>query len=310
MTRIRLLCLLLTGVVSVPVLVAQGTQDAAPLFRAESDLVVLHVNVFDGRSDAVGGLPHDAFRVFEDGQEQAITFFSGADVPVAVGLVLDNSGSMIARQRMSIAGGLAFARSSHPEDELFTVHYNEHVACGLPAGLAFTNRETLLEAALSRFKPGGKTALYDAVIDALDHLEEASHQKRALVVLSDGEDNASRHSEDDMMKRARDGDAIIYTVSSANPRHGLGGDPGVLRKLAGAAGGVAYFPDSDKEVVESFDDIAGNIRRAYSIGYVPRNDDHDGGYRRVKVTVRMPGRSNLRVQSRDGYRPPDHADAR
>ena len=290
--------------------VAQGTQDAAPLFRAESDLVVLHLNVFDGRSDAVPGLPQEAFRVFEDGKEQEITFFSGADVPVAVGLVLDNSGSMIARQRMSIAGGLAFARSSHSEDQLFTVHFNENIEYGLPPGMAFTNRETLLGAALARFKPGGKTALYDAVIDALEHLEDASHQKRVLVVLSDGEDNASRHSEDDMVTRARDGDAIIYTVSSANQRHGLAGDAGLLRKLAGATGGVAYFPDSDEEVVESFDDIAGNIRRGYSIGYVPRNDHHDGGYRRVKVTVRMPGRSNLRVQSRDGYRPPDHADAR
>lgn len=311
MTRVRLLFLVLTGFVCLPTLVAQEPQDPpAPIFRAESDLVVLHVNVFDGKSDAVPGLPQEAFRVYEDGELQEITFFSGADVPVAVGLVLDNSGSMIARQRMVITGGLAFARSSHPEDELFTLHFNENTEYGLPGGLAFTSRESLLSAALARFKPGGKTALFDAVIEALDHLEKATHQKRVLVVLSDGEDNASRHSEEDMMARARDSDAIIYTVSNANRRHGMGGDAGVLRKLAKITGGVPYFPDSDEEVVESFDEIAGNIRRGYSIGYVPRNDAHDGGYRRVKVTVRVPGRSNLRVQSRDGYRPPDHADAR
>lgn len=310
MTRTRLLLLVITGAVFVPALEAQRTQDAAPVFRAESDLVVLHVNVFDRKSDAVPGLPQEAFRVYEDGELQDVTFFSGADVPVAVGLVLDNSGSMIARQRMTIAGGLAFARSSHPEDELFTIHFNENIEYGLPAGRAFTNRELLLSAALSRFKPGGKTALYDAVIAALDHLEQATHQKRVLVVLSDGEDNASRHSEDDMMRRARDGDAIIYTVSNANRRYGMAGDAGVLRKLASVTGGLAYFPDSDEKVVESFDDLAGNIRRGYSIGYMPRNGDHDGAYRHVKVTVRMSGRSNLRVQSRDGYRPPNHSDAR
>ena len=310
MTRTRLLLLVLTGVVFVSALEARRAQDPVPVFRTEADLVVLHVNVFDGKSDAVPGLPQDAFRVYEDGAPQEITFFSGADVPVAVGLVLDNSGSMIARQRMAIAGGLAFARSSHPEDELFTMHFNENIEFGLPAGMAFTNRELLLAAALSRFTPGGRTALYDAVIAALDHLEHATHQKRVLVLLSDGEDNASHHSEDDMIRRARDGDAIIYTVSNANRRYGMDGDAGLLRKLAKVAGGVAYFPDSDEEVVESFDDLAGNIRRGYSIGYVPRNDDHDGAYRRVKVTVRMPGRSNFRVQSRDGYRPPDHANAR
>jgi Ca-activated chloride channel homolog len=293
---------------SVSAVTVAARQQEAPLFRAESDLVVLHVNVFDGRSDAVPGLPQDAFRVFENNIPQEITFFSGADVPVAVGLVLDNSGSMIARQRMTIAGGMAFARSSHPEDELFTVHFNEDVQFGLPASLAFTNRETLLQAALGRYRPGGKTALYDAVIAALDHLERANHQKHVLVVLSDGEDNASRHSEDDMIERARDSDAIIYTVSSGSPRTGLSGDPGVLRELAKVTGGVAYFPDSDDEIVESFDEIAGNIRRGYSIGYIPQNAAHDGAYRRVKVTVRAPGRSNLRVQSRDGYRPPDHAD--
>jgi Ca-activated chloride channel family protein len=311
MSRLLLLTVSLTaGVVWAASAGAPQAQEPTPLFKSESDLVVLHVNVFDGKSDAVPGLPQDAFRVYEDGAPQEITFFNSADVPVAVGLVLDNSGSMIARQRMSIAGGLAFARSSHPEDELFTISFNENVEYGLPPGVAFTNRETLLTAALSRFRPGGKTALYDAVISALDHLEHASHQKRVLVVLSDGEDNASRHSEEDMMTRAGNGDAIIYTVSNANQRYGMEGDARALRKLANLTGGVAYFPDDDEEVIESFDEIAGNIRRGYSIGYAPANDTHDGGYRHVKVTVRVPGRSNLRVQSRDGYRPPDHTDAR
>ena len=281
-----------------------GAQEPEPqaVFKSESDLVILHVNVFNGRSDAVPDLPQDAFTVLEDEQRQVITFFSGADVPVTVGLILDNSSSMITRLPMVIAGGDAFARSSHPEDELFTLHFNEHLRFGLPAGVPFTSNQTLLKAALQRYGAGGKTAFHDAVVAGLDHLEFSTHQKRVLVVLSDGEDNASRRSEDAMIERARGSNAIIYTVSNANRRLGLAGDAGILRKLASVTGGEAYFPDTDKKVVESFDTIAANIRRGYSIGYVPTNTAHDGSYRNLKVAVRMPGQNNLRVRSRDGYR--------
>ena len=112
------------------------------------------------------------------------------------------------------------------------------------------------------------------------------------------------------MKRASASDAIVYTVSNANRRTGAPGDPGVLRKLADVTGGVAYFPDSDDKVIESFDELAGNIRRGYSIGYVPTNNKQDGGYRRVKVTVTAPGRNNLSVRTRDGYRSSDYSRAR
>jgi len=281
-------------------------QDPRPVFRAESDLVVLHVNVFDRRSDAVPNLPQSAFKVYEDDKPQDITFFSGADVPVAVGLILDASGSMIAREHMVIAGGTAFARSSHPDDELFTIHFNERVKYGLPATVPFTHSASLLHSALAAYRPGGRTAFYDAVITGLEHLELAAHQKRVLVLLSDGEDNASRYSEDEMMDRARESDAIVYTVSNANRRVGMPGDPGVLRKIADVTGGVAYFPSSDEKVIESFDEIAGNIRRGYSIGYAPANSTREGGYRRVKVMVSAPGRGNLNVRTRDGYRTADY----
>lgn len=301
------------NMVLVMLLCTQGIGAQVPepqaVFKSESDLVILHVNVFNGRSDAVPDLPQDAFTVFEDEQRQVITFFSSADVPVTVGLVLDNSSSMITRLPMVIAGGDAFARSSHPEDELFTLHFNEHIRFGLPAGVPFTSNQTLLKAALQRYGAGGRTAFHDAVIAGLDHLEFATHQKRVLVVLSDGEDNASRHSEDAMIERARDSNAIIYTVSNANRRLGLAGDAGILRKLASVTGGEAYFPDTDKKVVESFDTIAANIRRGYSIGYVPTNTAHDGSYRNLKVAVRMPGQNNLRVRSRDGYRAHSHPDS-
>ena len=302
--------LLLIALICVTAALSLVAQDQLTVFRAESNLVVLHVNVFDRRSDAVPGLPQEAFKVFEDDRPQEITFFAGADVPVAVGLLLDASGSMIAREHMVITGGTAFARSSHPEDELFTIHFNESVKYGLPATVAFTKSGSMVHSALAAYRPGGRTALYDAVIAGLEHLELATHQKHVLVVLSDGEDNASRASRDDMMKRAFESDAIVYTVSNANRRTGAPGDPGVLRKLADVTGGVAYFPDSDDEVIENFDELAGNIRRGYSIGYAPTNTKQDGAYRRVKVTVSAPGRNNLSVRTRDGYRSSDYSRAR
>jgi VWFA-related protein len=300
--------------VSIIICVTTGlaalAQEALPVFRTESNLVILHVNVFDKRSDAVPDLPRESFKIFEDDQPQDITFFGGEDVPVAVGLVLDASGSMIAREHMVIAGGTAFARSSHPEDELFTIHFNEAVKYGLPPTIPFTNNAALLHSALAAYRPGGRTALYDAVIAGLEHLERSAHQKHVLVVLSDGEDNASSYSKDEMIDRARASDAIVYTVSNANRRVGMPGDPGVLRKLADVTGGVAYFPSSDDKVIENFDELAGNIRRGYSIGYVPTNANHDEKFRRVKVLVSAPGRTNLSVRTRDGYRSIDHSGAR
>ena len=282
-------------------------QNPQPVFTSHADLVVLHVNVFDGRSDAVPDLPQDAFQVLEDGKPQAITLFTGADVPVAVGLVLDASSSMISRQSMLTSGGAAFARASRPEDEIFTIHFNENVRFGLPDGMPFTSHPALLHAALARVQPRGKTALHDAVMAGLDHLEFSSHQKRILVVLSDGEDNASRHTESEMLESARASNAIVYTVSNANRRQGIGGNDGVLRRLAETTGGIARFPRNDRDVVENLDRVAGSIRRGYMIGYAP-DTPRDGRYHRVQVAVRVPGQTkDLRVRSRDGYRA--HADA-
>ena len=285
-----------------------GAQDPAPpIFRSESNLVVLHVNVFDGRSDAVPTLPLDAFSVTEDNRPQTITFFSNEDVPVAVGLVLDNSTSMLTRREMVLAGTQAFGQSSHPEDELFTLVFNERIYFGLPKEAPFTRSRPMLLASIHRYPPGGMTAIHDAVIAGLEHLEEASHQKRVLVVLSDGDDNASQHSDDAMIERATRSDALIYTVSTADLSSNTG-NSGLLKKLAEVSGGAYYKPDNEREVVEAFTEIAGNIRRGYSIGYSPTNTAHDGKYRRVKVQVRAAGLKNLKVRARDGYLAPRHTD--
>jgi Ca-activated chloride channel homolog len=279
----------------------------APLFRAESNLVVLHVNVFDGGSDTVAALPQQAFRVLEEDRPQDITFFTGIDVPVAVGLVIDNSSSMIPRRRMVVAGAHAFIEASHQEDELFTIIFNEQVRLGLPPTVAFTQNRQLLESTLSRHRPGGMTAVHDAVVAGLEHLLEATHQKRVLVVLSDGDDNASQHAEEDMLQRALRSDALIYTVSTGR----LGANPGnrrLLRRLAESTGGVAYFPETEADIVTAFSTIAQNIRRGYSIGYVPATRMADGRYRRVKVMVSAPGYRNLKVIARDGYFAPSAPD--
>jgi VWFA-related protein len=281
----------------------------APVFRAASDLVVIHANVFDRRSDAVPNLPQSAFQVLEDGRPQTITFFSNEDVPVAVGLIIDNSGSMITRRNMVLAGTRAFAESSHEEDELFTVVFNEHVQFGLPPTIDFTKNRPQILASLTRFPTGGRTALHDAVVAGLEHLQEASHQKRVLLVLSDGDDNASQHSDDDMIERARRSDALIYVVSTAELGTSIG-KQGLLNKLAEVSGGVAYRPENEAEVVEVFGTIADNIRRGYSIGYVPSNTARDGRLRRLKVTVNAPGFRNLKVNTRDGYLAPRDIDSR
>jgi len=279
---------------------AQEPTPAVPaVFSAHSDLVVLHVNVFDRKSDAVPQLPQSAFSVVEDGRPQTITFFNDADVPVTAGLVVDNSSSMLTRQRMVLAGSRAFVDSSHPEDELFTVVFNEHVRFGLQDQVAFTKSPAQIQAGLIRFPAGGQTALYDAVIAALEHIQDATHQKRVVIVLSDGEDNASQHSEADMLHRASRSDAIVYAISTVDFGH-QGGNPGVLKRLAERTGGAAYFPGSEAEIVQAFTEVARNIRRGYSIGYVPLNPAEDGEYRRVKVLVRVPGRT-LTVRARDGY---------
>jgi Ca-activated chloride channel family protein len=296
-----LLCVM---VLSVAGSSAQEQQEAPPTFKSTSDLVVLHVNVFDRRSDAVPDLPESVFDVLENDTRQTITYFGGSEVPVAAGLLLDSSGSMIGRHQLVLTGARTFVETARPPDELFTIHFNEHVQFGLPSAVPFTSRQTLLHAAFSRYRAGGRTAFHDAVIAGLDRLTQSTNQKRVLVVLSDGEDNASRASREEMMTRARESDAIVYIVSNANRRAGTPGDPGVLRKLADITGGVAYFPESDEEVVESLNEVAGNIRRGYTIGYISSNPARDGSFRRVTVRVRVPGRTDLTVRTRDGYTAP------
>jgi len=284
-------------------------EPSRPTFSAESSLVVLHVTVFDRRGDSVPQLSRGVFHVVEDGTPQTITVFNGENSPVAVGLVVDNSSSMLTRRAMVLAGIKAFAEASQAEDQAFAIVFNEDVRRALPGSVGFTSNPILLEASVSAMPAGGKTALHDAVIAGLEHLDTAERQKKVLVVLSDGEDNASRESEDMMLRRAERSDALIYTVSTARLDANVGNER-LLRKLAHATGGTAYTPKADGDVIEAFTDIAGKIRQGYTLGYVPTNAAHDGSYRHLIVRVLVPGMRAPTVHVRDGYLAPRHEHGR
>ena len=157
----------------------------------------------------------------------------------------------------------------------------------------------MLRSSLDRYPIGGLTALHDAVIEGLGHLAEAANQKRVLVVLSDGDDNASRQSRANMMYRAAQSNALIYTIWTGDVASRRG-NPGLLRRLATGNGGLAYMPKSERDVVSAFGTVATNIRRGYSIGYAPTKTAADGEYRHVKVVARAGGKQ-LSVRARDGY---------
>jgi VWFA-related protein len=272
--------------------------------RVSVDLVVLHATVNNREGLPVAGLGKEDFLVYEDGVLQQIKTFSHEDIPVTVGLVVDNSGSMGQKRLEVIAAALAFARSSNPEDQMFLVNFNENVRFGLPAGTPFTDKEVPLEMALSKIKSDGLTALYDAVAAALEHLKKGNRDKKVLIVVSDGADNASKRKLDQIMAMAKQSDAIIYTLGLFE-EEAPDRNPHVLKQLSEATGGEAFLPESVKEVVPICEQIARDIRNQYTIVYVPTNRKQDGAYRVIEVKAgAKQGRGRLRVRTRAGYYAP------
>jgi len=285
---------------------AQGRPNQEPTLRVESDLVVLHATVENQKGVLVSGLKKDDFQVYEDGVLQQIQSFSHEDMPVTVGLVIDNSGSMGPKRSHVIAAALAFAHSSNPLDQMFVVNFNERVSFGLPDGTPFTDQPPQLELALARVAANGETALYDAVAAALEHLKLGDRDKKVLIVISDGGDNASKHQLSQIIAMARQPGAIIYTVGlfdEANPDL----NPKVLRQLAHETGGEAFLPESIKEVLPICERIARDIRNQYTITYDPTNKKQDGFYRSIKVQAAARGRGRLLVRTRAGYYARDQA---
>lgn len=275
-----------------------------PIFKAESQLVVLHVSVRDRGGRYVTGLGQDAFTVIDDGQPQSISMFSGEDVPASIGLVIDNSNSMAPSRERVIAAAVAFANNSHPQDEVFALTVNEHVReAWAPAILADT-RSTQFAAAMAKaITARGMTALYDGVAEGLRRVQRGVHTRQVLILVSDGGDNASRTSQETILRDARAADAVIYTVGLIDPLS-RDGNPRLLRRLTQETGGDSFEPKTLDGVAPALERIAHDIRSAYTLAYTPTKglgQPAEQRRRTVRVYVRAPDGRPLRVRTRDGY---------
>jgi VWFA-related protein len=263
-------------------------------------LVILPVTVTNRKGEFVPNLAATDFQVSEAGRPQQITLFRPEDVPVTVGLVVDNSGSMGAKRSEVVAASLAFVQSSNPGDEMFVVNFNQRVSLGLLQSVPFTSDLKQLRGALSRDRPVGNTALYDGIAAALEHLKAGSRERKALIVVTDGGDNASHMKFQELLKMAQSSNAIIYAIGIFDPSYS-GENPQALRRLAKVTGGRAYFPESVTDVSGVAEQIARDIRQQYTIGYTPNPQASKGQYRTIRVTVKASGLGKLYVRTRTGY---------
>ena len=268
--------------------------------RVDADLVILSATVLDRHNALVSGLNKEDFQIYEDHVLQQIKDFSHEDLPVTAGLVIDNSGSMASKRADVIAAALLFARSSNPRDQMFVVNFNENVSFGLPAGVPFTDMPDQLQLGLSNIHAIGETALYDAIAVAIDHLQTGNNDKKVLILISDGGDNASKHSLPQIIEMARHSGAIIYTIDILNEQDG-DQNPGVLKRFAKETGGEAFFPESSKELALICEGIARDIRNQYTLAYVPKILKQNGEYRAIDVKVSSPRRGHLSARTRLGY---------
>ena len=287
----------------------QPEQSSQFEIKSSVNVVLLHVTARDRDGNLVGLLDKDNFQLYEDGALQQIESFSHEDIPVTVGLVVDNSGSMKSKRPEVVAAALAFVRSSNSRDEMFVVNFNDGVSFGLPAQTPFTDQPDQLRLALSDVAAMGRTALYDAISGAVGHLKQGNHDKKALIVVSDGGDNASRHTLSETLALAVKSDAMIYTIGlfdEDDPDR----NPQVLKKLSKATGGDAFLPESIKDVQTICERIALEIRNQYTFTYNPSNKKQDGSYRSIKVKVNAPDRGHVMVRARSGYYAPSNGESK
>jgi VWFA-related protein len=273
-----------------------GQEDFA--IRTTSRLVLLDVSVKDSQGGFVSGLSKEAFRVYEDGKPQVISQFANADIPVTVGIVVDQSGSMLPKRPEVITAALAFIHASNPQDEIFVVNFNERARRGLPDKQLFSDNGDELRAALWKGMPEGRTALYDAIEMSLHQLDMGRRDKKTLVVISDGGDNVSKHNLQEVMQDALRSLATIYTVGifdADDPER----NPAVLERLAHTSGGGVYFPKQLEQIVPVCKQIAKDIRTRYTIGYIPPAQGK--AERSIKVVAAAPGHGKLMVRTRSRY---------
>jgi VWFA-related protein len=277
-------------------------QSQDPLFTADARLVVLHVTVADKDERLVTDLTRDDFRLFEDDKPQVIKDFKQEDVPVSVGILVDNSGSMRDKRLKVNSAAVEFVKSSNPDDEVFIVNFNDEAYLDTNG---FTSDIALMQDALQRIDSRGGTALYDAIQMSLDFLnKKGKNDKRVLLVLSDGEDNASRAELENVVRELQEQEktTTIYAVGllSDEERRSAKRAERALKYISRATGGPSYFPETVDEVQALTKRIAADIRNQYTITYTPAESSAAPGFRRLRVELEGKAKRN-QVRHRPGY---------
>jgi Ca-activated chloride channel family protein len=250
--------------------------------NVDVDLVELHVSVVDEKDRTVGGLQKANFRVMEDRVEQQIEVFKHEDIPVSLGLIVDNSRSIEPRKQRLDAAALSFVQKSNPEDESFIIHFDFDARLSQD----FTSSEPALEKALSNMKPYGQTALYDALIMGIDQMEKAKYQKKAILLITDGLDNVSTHTLAEALDKLKHSRVAVYPVGLLSANEGEKAEQDLL-KIADASGGKAYFPENVEQAKTMMERIARDLREQYTIGYNP-SSARNGAWRSVRVEIVPP----------------------
>jgi VWFA-related protein len=267
-------------------------------FRSDTRLVVLHASVTDKKGKLLTNLNEGAFKVFENGQQQQVTLFRREDVPVSLGIIIDDSGSMMTKRARVEAAALDLVRESNPQDEVFIVNFNDEAFLDVP----FTSDMKKMEQGLARIDSRGGTAMRDAVSMSLDYIrDKGKKDKKVLLVITDGADNASNITLEKVVARANQGETLIYAIGlfTEEEKHEAMKAKRALNELTAATGGLSFYPKDVGEVQELAGEIARDIRNQYTIAYSPAIQALDGSYRQIKVTVDAPGKPTVRTRS--GY---------
>jgi Ca-activated chloride channel homolog len=273
-------------------------QDDIPVFTSDSRLVVVHASVLDSKGKLLTNLPQSAFKVYENNVEQTLKVFRREDIPVSMGIIIDNSGSMRDKKNRVAAAALNLVKASNPQDEVFIVNFNDDAYLDQ----SFTNDIKKLEEALDRIETKGGTAMRDALSMSIDYVKDkAKKDKKVLVVVTDGNDNTSNINLEDMVRKAQQSDVLIYSIgllSEEEPREAKRAKR-AMHDLSIASGGMDYYPKDLDEIDRIVPDVAHEIRNQYTLAYSPTNMALDGTFRRISVAVNAPGKPTVRT--RNGY---------
>jgi len=268
------------------------------VFRKQVEEVVLHATVLDDKQRFVTNLEKTAFTVYEDGHPQTITSFRHEDIPVAMGIVVDNSGSMREKRQKVNAAALNLVRASNPSDEVFVVNFNDEYYLDQD----FTANVNKLKEALEKIEARGGTALYDAVVASTDWLKRAKLEKKVIFVVTDGEDNASTESLEQTIRRLQaENGPTVYAIGILGEEDHPKRARRALQEIAERTGGIAFFPKTLDEVDAISRTVAHDIRNQYTIGYKPSTPKNQGGYRSVKVDAKSRSYGKLVVRTKSGY---------